>query len=409
MENNNEKQEFEFTLVSLFKMFKGKLKMLVAIGVISALLGGTIGALLNITKETSYGNTLTFHLPTAEKNGYATLIPLLESDVFAETILIGTKTVEVTDENFEEVEIEIPSLSFSTEDKNELIKYELEKLKAEDAIKSYKSRLRSLPLEINHLKAELDTKANIYNPYREEYKSLLTVSSDEFAKAEAVEKLKALESDPAYIEAKENYTKAQNNYDAKLTEKAECEKFLFAAKKAFDDANENAESIIKDAREVWAQRSENKKAIKDFNNNVSYRFTKDIEGTKPSANATENGKFLYVEINIPKDEKLAKKIVNGITDNISSFIVENTTPVESNEEIQCIRISSNQVNNLNSKSITSNIAIYAIIFFIAFEAITCIVIIGSHIKKIYLPLINADDEIEAPKAEESEKNSESND
>ena len=43
MENNTEKKEFEFSLVSFLEIFKGKLKMLVAIGLVAAILGGAIG------------------------------------------------------------------------------------------------------------------------------------------------------------------------------------------------------------------------------------------------------------------------------------------------------------------------------------------------------------------------------
>ena len=99
MENTNEKQEFEFSLFSFLKIFKGKLKMLIAIGLISAMLGGTVGALSVVLGKKEYGNLLTFQFPTPEQSGYSTVIPLLESDLFTEKILIGTKQVDFTDAN----------------------------------------------------------------------------------------------------------------------------------------------------------------------------------------------------------------------------------------------------------------------------------------------------------------------
>ena len=69
MENTNEKQEFEFSLLSFLKIFKGKMKILVAIALIAAMLGGTIGALSSVLGEKEYGNLLTFQFPTPEQSG----------------------------------------------------------------------------------------------------------------------------------------------------------------------------------------------------------------------------------------------------------------------------------------------------------------------------------------------------
>ena len=61
MEKNTEKQEFEFSLVSFLRIFKGKLKMLIAIGLVSAIIGGTAGVLVSLLGKKTYGNLLAFY------------------------------------------------------------------------------------------------------------------------------------------------------------------------------------------------------------------------------------------------------------------------------------------------------------------------------------------------------------
>ena len=402
MENNNEKQEFEFSLVSFFKIFRGKFKMLVAIGVISAILGATVGALISTIGNKAYGSTLTFHLPTSEKNEYSAIIPLLESDLFAEDILIGTKTVEVIDKSGETVEIEIPDLSYTSEDEETLVKYEAEKLRASKAIFKCKERLKELPLEINNLKSQLDTANNIYSPYRDEYNRLLNVSSDTFADKQAVEKLQALESSEAYITAKNNFNSAQNAYDNKITEQTKYEALLFVEEEALKDASDNAESIIKEQREKWAQKEENKKSVSRFKESVTYSFTKDKQLAEDAKAEDITKQFIYVNVNVKKDRKQAENIVSNISKYLPEFIIENTEPLEKYDQIKCVRISSNEIRDLNDDSPFGDIAKFAIIFIVAFEALACIVIIGSYLKKNWLPTVMADESIE--NTENSEEN-----
>lgn len=402
MENNNDKQEMEFTLISFLKIFKGKLKMLVAIGVISAILGGTIGALIATTANRSYGNTLSFQLPTAEKNEYATLIPLLESDQFAETILIGTKTVKVTDTNGKTTDVEIPNLQFTKEDEKKIAAYELTKTEGYKTIEDYKNRIEALPLEINTLKSQLDAANNVYSPLKDEYNKLWAVYSDRLSE-DAKEKLTALEGSEKYITAKKNHEAAQAAYDAKLIEQASLEAAIFDIEKSIELATEEADIIIEPLREAWLQKSENKAAIKSFRNNVKFSFVKDEKAEK--TDKTKNN-FIHVSIEIPKDAAKAEKIVKAVSTILPGFVMQNTVPTEKYEQIKCVRISSAVVNDLNDTSLIKSTIIYALILFIVLEALTCVVIIGAHLKNMYLPLINAEDETEAEKKEESNESNE---
>ena len=397
MENNTEKQEFEFSLVSFFKIFKGKFKMLVAIGLISAILGGVVGALIATTGNRIYGNTLSFHLPTEEKSEYSAVIPLLESDLFAEDILIGTKTVEIITSDTESIKVKIPDLPFSKDDQEALSKLEAEKLKSSEKITDYKAILKKLPLEITNLKSKLDAANSAYSPLKDEYNRLWTVYSEGLS-LDAKEKLSVLENSAEYKNAKSNFTAAQSAYDNKIIEQTDLEASLFAEEKAFNIATTAAEAIISPLREQWAQNKTNKKSISNFQKNVTFSFSTDEE-VKPEEISTD---FLYVNITVPKDIKEAENLISAISENLPQFIVKNTAPAEKYDEIKCVRISSSEVKDLNDTSLIKNTATYAIIFFIVFEALTCIVIIGAYLKKNWLPTVMADESIE--NTENSEEN-----
>lgn len=386
MENTNEKQEFEFSLVSFLKIFKGKLKMLVAIGLISAILGGTIGALVVTVGKKTYGNLLAFYFPTPEQTGYSTVIPLLESDLFTENVLIGTKTVEITDADGKKVNVKIPDLPYSETEESEIAKCEAEKLKLTESIKSYKNALKALPLEIDNLKAQLDAANSAYTPFKDEYNRLWTVYSEGLSST-AYEKITALESSDEYVAAKNNFNNAQKAHDTKVIEQTTISEELYKAEKAITEFTEKSNEIINTLREEWRKNPENKELVEDFHEYVTYSFTKDGSPLEINTQGKEDtsGKFLYVNVRIPEDMALADKVITNILDDMSEFVISNTTPVEKNDQIECMRISSGVAKDVNEDSLIVTALIYALIFFVAIEALACVLIVCSYVKRTFFP------------------------
>ena len=386
MENTNEKQEFEFSLVSFLKIFKGKLKMLVAIGLISAILGGTIGALVVTVGKKTYGNLLAFYFPTPEQTGYSTVIPLLESDLFTENVLIGTKTVEITDADGKKINVKIPDLPYSETEEREIAKCEAEKLKLTESIKSYKNALKALPLEIDNLKAQLDAANSAYTPFKDEYNRLWTVYSEGLSST-AYEKITALESSDEYVAAKNNFNNAQKAHDTKVIEQTTISEELYKAEKAITEFTEKSNEIINTLRDEWRKNPENKELVEDFHEYVTYSFTKDGSPLEINTQGKEDtsGKFLYVNVRIPEDMALADKVITNILDDMSEFVISNTTPVEKNDQIECMRISSGVAKDVNEDSLIVTALIYALIFFVAIEALACVLIVCSYIKRTFFP------------------------
>ena len=378
MENTNQKQEFEFSLVSFLKIFKGKLKMLIAVGLISAILGGTIGALTFTVGKKTYGNVLAFYFPTPELTGYSAVVPLLESNLFTEKILIGTKTVG---------NIKIPDLPYTAEEQELMVKYESQKLQSANEIKVLKKRLKTLPSELENAKAQFDSAKNAYTPFEEEYKRLWAVYDKDLA-VDAKNKITALESSEDYQKAKARFFTTQEEYNNKVIEQAKATEQLLINESLLTEATEKSNEIVNRLTVEWKKDPANKELIEDFHENVTYSFTKDGSPLQIQNQNKEDtsGKFLYIDIRIPEDRALADKIIDNILNEISAFVVTNMNPVEKNDQIESMCISAGDAKDVNEGTLFKTIGIYALIFFAVIEVITCTVIVGSYFKKNFFIL-----------------------
>ena len=401
MENNVEKQGFEFSIVSFLKIFKGKVKMLVALGLIAGILGGVLGALLATKKV--YGNTLTFYLPTPEKSGYSTAITLLESDRFTENVLIGTRPVEYTDAEGNKTEIDIPDLQYSEEDEKKIIEYYYTKQSAMDKMSKLKKDLKKLPTEINLLSATLEEKRSAYTLLHEEYKRLWGVYETELAK-EAKEAITALQ--PAYDKAMSEYDEAQKEYTAATTLQANKKNELSRAENAISEADEESEKILAPYLEVWRNQPENKAKLSAYHAGVKFSFSAaGLESEKPEEiKAGTNYNFIYVGISIPKDEALANDIINNILIQIDSYLIPNMTATDENDLIECKHLSYGSAKDVSNIGLVSNAVKYAIIVFAAVELLACVCILISFAKKTFF----REEKVEETTTDSKEENKEEN-
>lgn len=373
MENTNEKQEFEFSLVSFLKIFKGKLMMLLAIGLASVIVGGSVGVFASVLGKKTYGNLLAFYFPTPEQTGYSAIIPLLESDLFTEKILIGTKEVEG---------VKIPDLPYSDEEQAEIVKYESDKLSATKDIKEKKKLLKTLPSEIENAKAQFEAAKSTYTPFKEEYERLWAVYNETLA-TDAQNKITDLEKDPQYTNAKAAYLKAQEDYNNKVVEQAKATEELVIAENSLLEATEKSNEIINKLQNEWRNQPENKKLMEKFHENVTYSFTKDGSPLPLDTQTKDDtsGKFVYIDIRIPEDIALADEIITNINAEIGGFVISNTTPVEKNDQIECKAVSTGGAKDVNKGSLVKNALIYALIIFAIAEFITCVVVICAYFKR----------------------------
>ena len=389
MEQNNTKPIIDLSFYSILKMFKGKLKFLVVLGIIAALLGGSIGAVTVTMGQKIYGTTLAYYLPTAEQSGYSNILPLLESDLFTEKVLIGYEVYPYTftdeDNNEKTVNVNIPKLPYSSEDqKKEVANYEYTKSQKNQKIKELKDELKEIPFKLNILKANLDEKTTAYESLAELLSIYTATASDSLSKM-MEERITRIENElNAALIAK---TTAENEYNTCLNRQHKADEELFKLENELLKVNETSDKLLYDLRLEWKASDQNKKLMEIVHSNIVYSFNKDgspvLEVTQTQE--IQTSRFLYILVSIPENETLANEIIHNITKELPEFIVSNSTPTEKNDKIECINVTSGEAKNLNQDKLLTNILKFALIAFLAIEALAVIAIISSNIKRTLFP------------------------
>lgn len=374
MENKNENQEFELSLASLFKIFKGKLKKLVIFGLVAAILGGAIGALSVVLTKKSYGNTLTFYFPTPEKNEYKNVLPLLESDNFAENVLIGTKEVEYTTDSGKTVKIDILDLDYTKEQEEDITEYEYTKLASYETIKKLKEILKELPSEISILELKLNKANSDYTLAKDSFDVYMNVNANDLAFKDTIAKL---EIELAELAAAKRT--AFDEHNKALSRQKLAEQELLLAEKSYDQAIKKSNEIIGELRAEWLADKDNKKMLDTYKKSVTYSISH--EGSASIGKDGEGSSFVYVNVSVLDNEELANRIIENLPEEVSDTVTENATPLEIHSVIECNLVSSARAIELDKTSMVKTAAIFAVIALLAVEIILFIAIVLSYFKK----------------------------
>ena len=393
MENKNENQEFELSLASLFKIFKGKLKKLVIFGLVAAILGGSIGALSVVLAKKSYGNTLTFYFPTPEKYEYKNVLPLLESDNFAKNVLIGTKEVEYTTDSGKTVKIDILDLDYTKEQEEDVTEYEYTKLASYETIKKLKELLKELPSEISILELKLNKANSDYTLAKDSFDVYMSVNADNLAFKDTIA---ALEIQLAELAAAKRT--AFDEHNKALSRQKLAEQELIAAQKSYELAIKKSDEITNELRAEWLTDKDNKKMLDTYKKSVTYSIAHESNASSAGKNG-EASSFVYVNVSVLDNEELANKIIENIPKEVSDVVIANSTPFEPNDIIECNLVSSARAIELDKTSMVKTAAIFAVIALLAVEIILFIAIVLSYFKKTVVDSSN-----ENEKASENAKN-----
>lgn len=393
MENKNENQEFELSLASLFKIFKGKLKKLVIFGLVAAILGGSIGALSVVLAKKSYGNTLTFYFPTPEKYEYKNVLPLLESDNFAKNVLIGTKEVEYTTDSGKTVKIDILDLDYTKEQEEDVTEYEYTKLASYETIKKLKELLKELPSEISILELKLNKANSDYTLAKDSFDVYMSVNADNLAFKDTIAELEIQLAELATAKRT-----AFDEHNKALSRQKLAEQELIAAQKSYELAIKKSDEITNELRAEWLTDKDNKKMLDTYKKSVTYSIAHENNASSAGKNG-EASSFVYVNVSVLDNEELANKIIENIPKEVSDVAIANSTPFEPNDIIECNLVSSARAIELDKTSMVKTAAIFAVIALLAVEIILFIAIVLSYFKKTVVDSSN-----ENEKASENAKN-----
>jgi hypothetical protein len=352
----------ELDLLDLLKILFSEIKLIIAIALIAAILGGTFGFAFTLIGNHDFGTEIEFYITPDAPD--AQILHLLSSERFAEKLLLDANG--------------LPEGS-SGEEYEAALAAKLESRAADLALAEAKRASKSAPRELAAIQKTYEEKQKAY----EDVYDLLSVyqsASDEIAKQpEHIEKMKSYEI--AVEKAKAEKEVAEKAYYAASQVALEATHNLEAAKEAAANARKVADDLAEEILKVWREQSQNKKKISTINESLSYEYIED-DSSSNNSDDSANRQFLIVSISVEKDEQLAKHLLENICEKLPAYVEENTDTADSIEETDCILISTAaEIEDIGKNSLVKEVIKYALISTIAALAITCILVIWIGVKK----------------------------
>ena len=361
MKSNVHDQHTELDLLDLLKILLAKIKLIVCVALIAAILGGAFGFAFTLIGNHDFGTQIEFYItPNAPDSQ---ILHLLSSERFAEKLML--------DENG------LPA-GYSGAEYDAALAAKLESKAADAAYAEAKRASKMAPRELAAIQKTYEEKQKAYD----DVYNLLSVyqsASDEIAKQpDHIEKMKKYEA--AVEEAKAEKVIAEKAYYVASQKALEVTNNLEAAKEAETNARKVADDLAEEILKAWREQSQNKKKISKINESLKYNYIADA--SSKNADDAANRQFLIVSISVEKDEELANMLLDSLCDKLPAYVEENTSTDDSIEETECILISTAaEIEDLGKNSLVKEVIKYALIATIAALAVTCILVIWIGVKQ----------------------------
>lgn len=360
MKSNVHDQHTELDLLDLLKILLAKIKLIVCVALIAAILGGAFGFAFTLIGNHDFGTQIEFYItPNAPDSQ---ILHLLSSERFAEKLML--------DENG------LPA-GYSGAEYDAALAAKLESKAADLAYAEAKRASKMAPRELAAIQKTYEEKQKAYD----DVYNLLSVyqsASDEIAKQpDHIEKMKKYEA--AVEAAKEEKVIAEKAFYVASQKALEVTNNLEAAKEAATNARKVADDLAEEILKVWREQSQNKKKISMINESLKYNY---ISDTSSKNTEDVSRQFLIVSISVEKDEELANMLLDSLCDKLPIYVEENTSTEDSIEETECILISTAaEIEDLGKNSLVKEVIKYALIATIAALAVTCILVMWIGVKQ----------------------------
>lgn len=372
--------EDQLTFADIIKMFRGKLKIIICVALIAAIIGGAAGV-FSTCFFIPAGADIKFYLnPGANTQ---TLLQHLKSDSFAERLLLneyGLPDDPTGLTGYKEAEDAVKEMLSARETVIELDKKLTNfnyAISTEPDAKDYEKITFN---EIDKRHSELVAQYEKYYALLEVYKSAF---SDKVADQPShIEKTQEYED--AVAKALDELEDYRNNYyyPKTIQKTALIDEFNRARadlKEKRDTADEKVEIVLAQ----WRNDPEVQRIVSIIRESVTYKYATIVEDDiiKDSANVNEveqntNFSFLEISVNVSNDKEAAQLIVEKIKERTPDFIILNLEKLTGVAEAKCTLISTfAEAKKIGQESVIKNILIFAAIAAAVVVVIACAVII----------------------------------
>ena len=383
MEENKQIEEESTSLLDIIKLLLTKIKLLILVVIIGAIVGGGLAVISTINVD-YWGTTVEFYVNPEKKNSQTedatqgnggsqygvygaygrhvmdNIVKLLNSEIFAERLILNgellpEKDVWVNTANEDEVALNL-------NDKIDAAHAAQAAANASQADADVKHALVTAPAAEY---ADKTTKLNIeWKSYRASHDTALSASFNEDEYLYKVQgKPEAVTLDDAYATwaaAKATLTSAQAEANA--------------AQKLADEAQEEADKAVDVALDAWRQTAKYKSTHTNYKDAVSYSYLEDEEDFEDANNLARS--FIYVNISVLDNKEFAKVVLERVKTQVPLYIEENMAIPDGYSGTNCQRITTKDYIDLTNPGYTTSEAIkYAILVALVAAVITCVVII----------------------------------
>ena len=365
MKYNPNYQNDELDLIDIIKILSSKAKILVCITLIAAILGGALGAAINLFGEKEYGTQIEFYITPTTTN--STVLHLLASERFSEQLLLD--------------EHGLPQNSSGAQ-YDAALEAKLALNDARIAFDKAKEFSTKAPRALAVAQKTYEEKQKIYEDAYNILNVYKSAQSDKITEDPAhVQKMKQYEEDlekaklekkvaeEAYYVASQDALKASHDLESTREQ-------VTKAKLHYDEL---AEGLLVD----WRNQAQNKKKISIINDSISYNYM-EVAATDGSSGESANHQFLVVNIAVEKDEALANLLLSSMCEKLPTYVEEYIDTYEETDEREtnCTLMSTaTKIENLNGKTLAKEIVKYALLSTFMLLAVSCIAIVWIGVKK----------------------------
>lgn len=360
-QNNNVHPATSTTITDILRLFKGKLKLLICLTVIGAVLGACVGALVT-TIDAVYGGDITFYItPSEEKQA---LLPILQSESFAEKLLL--------DENGLPPKAECNATDYQAA------------LDAVQREQTARENCRSMYLQLTMYPYSLAMIEDEYNNYVQEYNRVYelleiyktayseTIAKDPNHLAKIAEYETLLDQLTSTLDEYE-----KNTYNPAIEKKLEIDKEYAEARQELKKSREVADELVEKVVSVWREDEEVKKLVNTIQESVTYNYAKVIDSDKVAESTeNQNSAFLVISVSVEHDEETADMLVENIKKIVPAFVEKQIERITGTNEVHCTLISTfTESEDISEISLVKNIVSYAVAIAIIVTVLASIVII----------------------------------
>lgn len=359
-QNKIEATKPEITFVDILRMFRGKLKVMICVMLIVAVIGAAAGVLL-AQLTASYGAEITFYLMPGESS--QALLPILKSEAFAEKLLL--------DENGLPPREECHPTHYDNA---------LKAVEAENAARAERFRLYREITAYPYQMAMIEEQYTNLNNERVRINDLLKMykSAQDAIASQPDHMAKIAEYEQKLAEAEAAWKKYKTEvYDPAVAAGLVLEEEYFAAKRNLSDLRKAAEEKVELIVSEWRNDIEVQKLVSIIQKSVTYEYIKIIDNEKADEKVeNQNTSFLVISVSVPRDEETAEKIVEMIKERTPTFVEREVERLTGAVDARC-KLTSTFVKSraVDGTSLVKNVVLGGAVGAVLGFALVCVVVI----------------------------------